>query len=120
MSKKSILRSAFIIIIHELVNDVDIQFRDSYLIPKLLEIAKDPESADSQDQIFILILAILHSVKELPDNVIKEISIPCVSILSESPVVSQDPLLKELRERYKMDVQKDGIAKFFSKDKDKE
>ena len=118
--KKSAIKLQCLRTFSSIVNDVDIQFRDSYLIPKLLEIAKDPESADSQDQIFILILAILHSVKELPDNVIKEISIPCVSILSESPVVSQDPLLKELRERYKMDVQKDGIAKFFSKDKDKE
>jgi len=87
-----------------IINDVDLQFRDSYILPKLLECSNDTpqwKEMGSREQAMMLILHILHSVEEIPESVINSCCVPLLQSLSSCDLTAQDPKLIELKQRYK-------------------
>ena len=83
------------------VNDVDYQFRDQYIIPKLNEIIKpEIDWGTNFDQAVIIIIQALRSMTDLPAQVMQESIVPMLQILSETTVAQNDPMFAELKDKF--------------------
>ncbi|OHT02872.1 hypothetical protein TRFO_06916 [Tritrichomonas foetus] len=83
------------------VNDVDSQFRDQYIIPKIVDITKpEVDWGHIFDQAVIIIIQSLRSMDDISEQVIREYIIPLVQTLSETQAAQNDPMFAELKERY--------------------
>lgn len=93
-----------------IVGDVEMQFRDSFLLPKLLECAADTRAwaeAGARDQAMMLILHIVHSLEDVPDEVIASTIGPLLEEFAQCDLTASDPKLEELRQRYAPILQQD-------------
>lgn len=83
--------------------DIDSQFRNTYIIPKLLECVQlGFDWGGMEEQAYIMIVQFVNSLRdEFSDNVIKNYIIPILQILSENTALSGDPMLKELKDHFK-------------------
>lgn len=93
------------------VNDVDSQFRDTYIIPKLLEIARNKDGwGDFYEQAIIIIVQSLGSMSEFSKSVIRDYIEPLIESLSEIPLVQNDPIFNGLKEKYGPSEEKGGFS----------
>ncbi|OHT02890.1 hypothetical protein TRFO_06944 [Tritrichomonas foetus] len=83
--------------------DVDEQFRDGFILPKLLEIAKDSitwAEPGSRDQAIMLVLHIIHAINNPTDRAVQNFILPLIEIVKGCDMCMQDPKLLELLQRY--------------------
>lgn len=93
------------------VNDVDSQFRDTYIIPKLLDIARNKEGwGDFYEQAIIIVVQSLSSMTEFSKQIIRDYIEPLVESLSEIPLVQNDPTFNGLREKFGQSEEKGGFS----------
>ena len=88
-----------------IIGDVDMDFRDVYILPKLLSAATDLSSLEdtgSRDQGLVIIMNMIYSLSDVSDNAVAQVIAPLGEILGSCEACSSDPKLEELKSRYKL------------------
>jgi hypothetical protein len=83
--------------------DIDSQFRDTYIIPKLVECVQPGFGwGDAWEQAGVIIVQFIASLKDqFSETVVRTHVVPIVQALSEIPSLAGDPMLKDLRDTFK-------------------
>jgi hypothetical protein len=83
--------------------DIDSQFRDTYIIPKLVECVHPGFGwEDSGDQAYVIIVQMIASLKDqFSETVVRSHVIPILQALAEVPSLAGDPMLKDLKDTFK-------------------
>jgi hypothetical protein len=83
--------------------DIDSQFRDTYIIPKLAECVHPGFGwEDSGEQAYVIIVQMIASLKDqFSDTVVRTYVIPMLQTLGEVPSLAGDPMLKDLKDTFK-------------------
>lgn len=98
-----------------IVSDVEPQFRDSYLIPKLQITATDTatwEEAGAREQALMIIMQILSSIEDFPENLVQNVAQPIVTELTKCDLTANDPKLPELKKKFGMEEQTSKFSLF--------
>ena len=94
-----------------IVGDVEPQFRDDYLIPKMFQCANETvtwEEAGSREQAMTLILHIFGSIEDFPEDKVQSIAIPLISDLEGCDITANDPKLQTLKKKFMPKNDKDN------------
>lgn len=96
-------------------NDVDSQFRDKYILPKLLAISKSQEEyGNFYEQAIVIIVQALGSMTDFSDDIIRDSIVPLIQQLSDIPIAQNDPIFATLKEKYLPNEEKGNLG-FFKK-----
>jgi hypothetical protein len=97
-------------------SDIDSQFRDTYIIPKLVECVQPGFGwGEAGEQAFVIIVQFIASLKDqFSETVVRTYVVPMVQALSEVPSLVGDPMLKDLKETFRGD-KGSRFADFFQK-----
>jgi hypothetical protein len=83
--------------------DIDSQFRDTYILPKLVECVQPAFGWGSlAEQAYVMVIQFVVSLKDqFSDAVVRASVLPIIQALSENSSIAGDPTLKDLRDTYK-------------------
>jgi hypothetical protein len=83
--------------------DIDSQFRDTYILPKLVECVQPAFGWEEvAEQAYVIVIQFVVSLKDqFSDVVVRGSVLPIIQALSENSAVAGDPMLKDLRDTYK-------------------
>jgi hypothetical protein len=83
--------------------DIDSQFRDTYIIPKLVECVHPGFGwEDSGEQAYVIVVQMIASLKEqFSETVVRSHVMPILQALGEVPSLAGDPMLKDLKDTFK-------------------
>lgn len=98
-----------------IVSDVEPQFRDAYLIPKMKEVAMDTvtwEEPGAREQAMMIIMQILSSIEDFPENLVMSVATPIVIELSKCDMTSNDPRLADMKKKFGMEEDKSKFSIF--------
>ena len=93
-----------------IVGDVEPQFRDDYLIPKMFQCANETVTWDepgSREQAMTLILHIFGSIEDFPEDKVQTIAIPLITDLESCDITANDPKLQTLKKKFMPKNEKD-------------
>jgi hypothetical protein len=85
------------------VSDIEAQFRDTYIVPKLAECVRpDFPWGELADQAVVLVVTFLASLKDqFSEGSIRSQVVQIVDALSAKTALEGDPMLKDLRETFR-------------------
>lgn len=109
--KRASVRMQTLRVFAVIINDVDEQFRDGFILSKLLDVSKDLSSCTDPGQVeqaVMLILHCIHSVNNPSDKTVKSLVKPTVDIIRQYEIIAQDPKLEEVVQKFDLDKGKRG------------
>ncbi|KAK8876366.1 hypothetical protein M9Y10_006568 [Tritrichomonas musculus] len=99
-----------------ILNDVDEQFRDGFVLPQLFETVNDIKTWNEPgqaDQAIMLILHIIHSIENPSEKAKNNYIIPMIDIIKDYDMAAHDPKLEELMKRYHFNDRETAFSKKF-------
>ena len=86
-----------------IINDVDEQFVESFVLPQIYDTVKDAQSWNEPgqtDQAIMLILHILHSIENPSEKAKNNLILTMIDSIKNFDIAANDPKLDELVRRY--------------------
>jgi hypothetical protein len=83
--------------------DIDSQFRDTYILPKLVDYVQPAFGwGELAERAYVIVIQFVVPLNDQFSDAVVRVSIPpIIQALSENSAVAGDPILKDLRDTYK-------------------
>ena len=98
-----------------IAGDVEPQFRDDYLIPKLLDCANETvtwQEAGAREQAMSLILHIFGSIEDFPEKLVQSVAIPLINDFESCEITAMDPKLQDIKQKFQASEQESKFSLF--------
>jgi hypothetical protein len=114
LKRKVSIRMQVLRVFNGIVDDVDHEFRENFILPKLFECASGVDSWSDQataEQALVLVLHVIQGCQNIGRQTVKAVVLPTLRIIREHQACAHDPQLEEADARFQVDEESDDSSK---------